>query len=80
MIRWDLELKISQIEWDTDGEDIEDLPTETEWCCDWVEYPPFEDEICDHLESVYDCSVKSYCIEKVERYEHKVVGLVKVER
>ena len=62
-------LKISEIEWDTDGEDIDDLPTEVIWKCDWNDY--CEDEILDHLSDEYDWLVSGYCVEEIGRWEDK---------
>ena len=58
--------KITDIEWDTDGKDIEDLPTEVRMELDEDED---EDEIADTLSDLFGWCVNSYNAEQIYKHE-----------
>ncbi len=51
--------KITNIEWDTDGETVDDLPTETDIPADTD-----DEHIADYLSDRYGWCVKSFVIEE----------------
>ena len=62
-------LNITEIDWDTDGEKIEDLPTEVK--VEWDRDDWDEDEISDYLSDEYDWLVNGYCVEEIGKWEDK---------
>ncbi len=62
-------LNITEISWDTDGETIDDLPTEVKIEWDWDDWD--EEEISDWLSDEYGWLVNGFCVEEIGKWEDK---------
>ena len=54
-------LNITEISWETDGETVDDLPTEV--TIDWTWKDWDDEEICDWLSDEYGWLVNGFCVE-----------------
>jgi hypothetical protein len=60
-------LNITEISWETDGETVDDLPTEV--TIDWTWKDWDDEEICDWLSDEYGWLVNGFCVEEIGKWE-----------